>query len=618
MQPLHPLILVYVFISFLNVNAQNKVIVDSLYRLIANPATSDTTLVKAYNDLGIQFATSNPTKAKILIKKSLVLSQKMEAPRGIAGANNCLGVVYYYQKKYDSALICFKKALQINKQIGHSWGQASALHQMGATQNLLSKHGEAITSFKKAGSIFLRLNDSLSYIKSIENTGVSYNLIKHSKKALEHFISANHLYEKHNNIPGISRTNIHISNTLIQQKEYAKALEYLNTYFPIVEKGGNKIHLNNTLKNIGICYKGLRDYDQALLYFQKSLNLWQKADNFKRIASIQSLFGDTYYEMNLYSKALLYQKKALNNYSKKGDLGDKTVTNNSIAKSYLKLKQLDSAKVYAENSIAIAKRSQNIKGEKEANQTLALIAEQEGNSTDAYMYYKNISILKDSLDIIQKKEQFRELQAKYETDKKEKRINELAQINKQTKQQYALHIMTLGVGVILLGIGIYRFRKKFRLSCIEKKLLRKELDTKKRELTTNSLYLAKKNRVLENIKEEVEHIRYSEDQNKQYNYQKLIRTINFDMKEDNDWENFKKYFEQVHNDFYGTIKSQYPEVTANELRLMALLKMNLSSKEIARILNITQEGVRKARYRLRKKLNIGSNNRLMDLILSTS
>ncbi|MGB5236435.1 MAG: LuxR C-terminal-related transcriptional regulator, partial [Flavobacteriaceae bacterium] len=59
-----------------------------------------------------------------------------------------------------------------------------------------------------------------------------------------------------------------------------------------------------------------------------------------------------------------------------------------------------------------------------------------------------------------------------------------------------------------------------------------------------------------------------------------------------------------------------PEITKNELRLMALLKMNLSSKEIATILNISSEGIKKARYRLRKKLDISSEESLQEMVLS--
>lgn len=596
--------------------AQNKQVVDSLQQIISIAKQNDTTLIKAYNDLGIQYATSNPEKAKKLIRKSLFFAKKLEASRGIAGANNCLGIVYFYQKHYDSALVHFKNAYQINKNIEHQWGQASALHQIGVTQNLLNQHKEAISSFEHSSTIFQGLGDSLSYAKSIENIGVAYKLIGNQKKAIEYFLEANKLFEQLNDVSGIGRGYMHLSALLNTQGEYQKALDYLELSLPLIEKSGNNVHTANLLVNMGKSHSGLQNYEQALYHFKKALDLKMALGKTKTIAVIQSCIGDTYYDLELYSEAVNFQKKALHNYTKKGELVNKAITNNSIAKSYLKLSRLDSSKYHAKQAIENAKQIENLKQEKEANQTLALIAEEEGNSEAAYQHYKRLSHLKDTLKILQKEAQARELQAKYETNKKEQKISELALLNEKTKQEYIAYIVVLGLGVFGLGILLFQFFKTSKEKDEEKSQLHQELYIKKKQLTTNSLHLAKKNKILEHLKEEMQQLKYNEVPGKQFNYQKLIQTINFDEIDDKDWENFKNQFEQLHQDFYANIKQQYPEVTQNELRIMALIKMNLSSKEIARVLHITQEGVRKARYRLRKKLNIDSNQKLMEMILN--
>ncbi|MGY3792955.1 tetratricopeptide repeat protein [Aquimarina sp. 433] len=607
-------ILCLVILVYTNASAQNQKIVDSLYRITKNKNTPDTTLIKAFNDLGIQYATSNSLLAKKQIRTALKIAQNINKPRGMAGSYNCLGVVYYYQKEYDSALVHFEKALKINQEIDHSWGQASAFHQIGVVHNHLNQYYDAIESFNAAGNIFISLNDSISYIKSIENTGVSYSLMKYQKKALEYYIKANQLYEKLKNKSGIARTYFKISNILIKQEEYDKALKYLEESLPVIRETGNKTHLSATLRNIGISYNGLGNHTKALSYLQKSLSF--RIESPKTIALIESDIGNTYYHMKRYNKGLLHLKRALQNFSNKGDHIQKASTQNYIAKSLLELNQLDSANYYAEKSLRSAKIALDLNTEKEANKTLALLAEKSNNSVAAYQYYKNLSKIKDSLDSIEKKAQARVLETQFQTNKKELKIHELEKENEYAKSKNLLLTLSLGIGVLTLGIFVFFFRKKFKLSCLEKALLSKELDTKNKELTTNSLRLVKKNKVLEHLKEEVEVMRFAEDQNAQYNYQKVLQIINFDFKDDHHWDHFKKHFEQIHKDFYSKIKNQYPNVTTNELRLMALLKMNLSSKEIATILNITQEGVRKARYRLRKKLEIPSNNVLIDIILN--
>lgn len=171
----------------------------------------------------------------------------------------------------------------------------------------------------------------------------------------------------------------------------------------------------------------------------------------------------------------------------------------------------------------------------------------------------------------------------------------------------------MSLSLLALGFGFYGFRQRTKKNKLEKEKVESELAFKKKELTTHALHLAKKNEVLENVKQKAAALKTSESGR---GYQQLIQTINFDQQDDKNWENFIQYFEQVHKDFNRTVRERYPEVTKNELRLMALLKMNLSTKEIANILNISIAGVKKAGNRLRKKLEITPEESLEELVIT--
>ena len=97
---------------------------------------------------------------------------------------------------------------------------------------------------------------------------------------------------------------------------------------------------------------------------------------------------------------------------------------------------------------------------------------------------------------------------------------------------------------------------------------------------------------------------------------KIDHLIDFDRYQDEDWENFKSYFNQVHPEFESQLKASYRDLTANDLKLAALIRMNLSSKQIATINNVSTLAVKKARYRLRKKLNITEEESLEDLLMA--
>lgn len=231
------------------------------------------------------------------------------------------------------------------------------------------------------------------------------------------------------------------------------------------------------------------------------------------------------------------------------------------------------------------------------------------------------SQLNDSVFNTTKSQQIEELRIVHETEKNEQEIalqrKEISLLEEQARVntlQRALLAGGLIFTLIVFGLGVYGLKQKIKRNRLEKEKLDAELEFKKKELTTHALNLARKNEVLERLKMKAQELKREEQGSMGYN--ELIRTINFDLQDDNNWKNFTSYFEQVHKDFHNNVKKKFPDLTPNELRLMALLKMNLSSKEIANILNVTADGIKKARYRLRKKLGIQTEDSLEEIALS--
>jgi FixJ family two-component response regulator len=88
------------------------------------------------------------------------------------------------------------------------------------------------------------------------------------------------------------------------------------------------------------------------------------------------------------------------------------------------------------------------------------------------------------------------------------------------------------------------------------------------------------------------------------------------MKNESEWEAFEALYDQAHGDFFKRLKADFSGLTPSDLRLCAYLRMNLSSKEIAPLLNITVRGVEERRYRLRKRMNLGSDENLTERIMT--
>jgi DNA-binding CsgD family transcriptional regulator len=144
-----------------------------------------------------------------------------------------------------------------------------------------------------------------------------------------------------------------------------------------------------------------------------------------------------------------------------------------------------------------------------------------------------------------------------------------------------------------------------------------EILHKDKELANTAINLVQKNKQFNNIKEELLKIQGElKEEIVKNRISTIIRKIDKETSNDESWSIFETNFEQVHDDFLKRIKILHPDISPKELKLSAYLRMNMSSKEIATLMNITTRGVEISRYRLRRKLNIDRNQNLIDYILA--
>ncbi|ARV08020.1 LuxR family transcriptional regulator [Polaribacter sp. SA4-10] len=138
--------------------------------------------------------------------------------------------------------------------------------------------------------------------------------------------------------------------------------------------------------------------------------------------------------------------------------------------------------------------------------------------------------------------------------------------------------------------------------------LRSDIESKNRELASSTMSIIKKNEFLNTIKTEL--IKGGE-----MNIVKVVRIIDKDLNNTDDWAMFQEAFNNADKKFLKKVKSKHPELTPNDLRLCAYLRLNLSSKEIAPLLNISPRSVEVKRYRLRKKMGLPHDSNLTNYIL---
>jgi DNA-binding CsgD family transcriptional regulator len=234
--------------------------------------------------------------------------------------------------------------------------------------------------------------------------------------------------------------------------------------------------------------------------------------------------------------------------------------------------------------------------------------------------------LKDSLNNEAKQKEILSLQTKYETFRKEQEI-EILKAKSETErvkrnQLWLGFISSLLIGAMLVYNQILRRRKekeiqlqKLKNSELETEKLKDQLHYKEKEMATQLLQMAQKNEFLAHINSSLDAIKSDADNENKFRLQKVMRTITRDISSNETWDQFLSSFKEIHQNFIDILVNKF-KLTANEVRLASMMKMNMSSKEIANLLNVSDEGVKKARYRLRKKLGLESRVNIQEYFLS--
>ncbi|MEL6484998.1 MAG: hypothetical protein AAFP96_09150, partial [Bacteroidota bacterium] len=140
------------------------------------------------------------------------------------------------------------------------------------------------------------------------------------------------------------------------------------------------------------------------------------------------------------------------------------------------------------------------------------------------------------------------------------------------------------------------------------------LEFKNKELTSYTLNFVQKNQLLAALKNQIEALE-SDTAGFEQRKTQLLRILRQNINLEKDWEDFKRFFQEVHLDFFHNLKDKHPELNANDLKIASLVRLNLNIKESATILGISPESAKTARYRLRKKMGLEHDTVLLDYFL---
>ncbi len=160
-------------------------------------------------------------------------------------------------------------------------------------------------------------------------------------------------------------------------------------------------------------------------------------------------------------------------------------------------------------------------------------------------------------------------------------------------------------------------KKESEIIALQNEKLESDITFQNAELASAAMHLVKKGELIAKLKEDLAQLtKGAEGPKINSEIKRITKALNEDENMDKEWEQFSKHFDKVHSNFLAALKEKHPTITPSELKLSAYLRMNLTTKEIAQLSNISVRGVEISRYRLRKKLNLEGETSLFDYLIT--
>jgi tetratricopeptide (TPR) repeat protein len=481
----------------------------------------------------------------------------------------------------DSAFLILKKLFHDALLENNKRNSGICLKQMGEICYSQGHYAQALEYHQQANRIFGQLNDKALLADNFNDLGAIYYQNMDQKSSRRQYDQAMRLYHGLNNRIGLGETFGNIGHLYEKQQRYDSAFFYQRKALTAYITAGHKGGMGKIYENLGSIFEDLAQYDSARVYFDRSLALYTAVND--QVSSIEVInnIGDILRKTGRYSDGLNYSKKALQLSIRTKNVYQQASAYRDIAKSMNLLGKNDSAYHYMELSRKFL-----------------------------------LNIYSD-----QNNRQMSFLQIIYDTDKKN---DEIAKLENSHKVNMIISIAVVIVIVLLIVMGLLTIsRQRLKLSenmaIVEKNeqlnlAQREQLELKSRELTSHTLQVIQHNQFLESMRGKLQEMISDDKRDQKKQLQQLVKQINHHINHDQQWKEFTMVFEQLHQSFFDKLKSYSDDLTVNDIRLIALLKMNMSSKDMAVIFGISQDSLRVSRYRLRKKLNIPEGDNLSSFI----
>jgi len=515
-------------------------------------------------------------------------------------------------KKPEYSFSLAQQALKIAQIADFDSAEIKAMIQMGIIQCWLNKIGEAFETGEQVVQKASKYDMPMEVADGRSIMAVAYSKGGDFDNSSRLYFENLDLYERLNNKFLMGSTLGNIGADFLEQHSYQKALEYTNKALRIGLETKNLTLVTDQYNNLAAIYQvGFNDYANAMANYSKALQVAQEIEDFQQQGGIMLNIGRIYMKREKSDSAFYYLEQSLSIFQKLNNPVLKADCFTAFGDYYFKLGDYSKGKEFALSSLSIANENGILQTISDATYLLHKISLIEKDTSSAYKYHIMLTKTKDSLYVLQNQKELFKLEFKYNQER----------ISREQKIKQQRYYIIFGFIILILLSGLFitilfnsRQKIKIKNTNLEKEKAESDLRFKSKELSINLLALLKKNDLITEVSQrltELEKVTARTDTNE------AVVKLNREIKQSSDdrlWQEFSIQFKETNSNFYDKLLKKYPDLSHNEMKLCAYLRLNMSTKEISDLTGQRTETLEKARYRLRKKFDLTSKDNLVTFL----
>lgn len=576
---------------------------------------------------------SNPDAAFVIIKKTLAQGYVNDSITG--NTYNLYGLYHAMKGNPDSSIYYYKKA--INYLDKYRKLKVGVLINLSAGYRHKGEYDNSIKVLTQTLKEYNKEEDNKARAMMYGELASNYNYKLEYKTSINYLLKAMDIFKKENDTLKLPPIKQKLANTYLNMENFEFAIDMYKECLREFKALKQEKNYYLTLINMGEAQLQLKLMDDARTTLTEAATGMEKFGDVEILGITYAKLGSLEFKQNNYTKSVTSYQKAIDHLLKRKSsrlirIGGEYINILNSGKDYTKalalIKQIESLKI---------NNGDNIEDRMIYQSAIADTYSATSNAEMAIASYKNAASLKDSIAQFDKKNKVEEIQAKYQTEKQRDHniaLNKHNQLLKEKiKTEKMLLVLYFAIAAIIIvmillllkGARLKNHLQAEKLKTIEAEteLLKqqhsyeKELNNsqqeiikeKQRELTSFALRMA-------NYQDNVTDLINKIDNKQVVKLGDVKKELNLLIKQKDYWKQFEIRFNRVHPKFNDALLENHPNLTKNDLEFCSLLKLNLSNKEIASLLQISHESVITKKYRIKKKMSISDDAEFEKILTS--